>query len=604
MSINRTDTIDSIHSSAQQKRRSSPSSSPNSNNHTRTFFLIIVPLGIILRILLSYSSHLLDYHSSLSSRLELTNPIISFRHLRESILLIQDSNGSYSPSPYASLSSSRSPPLMIWLWEQVLYVPWNSFEPSTGSSAERFFQPQHLLLLAAFTLMDIFTSWFILRICAIAHEPYFSSSYLPRQLGDHLRSTVLTRIPIIAATFFLVNPFTLANCVIFNLSVIGHMIGAGALLCALKGKLFATMILLGLSAYLDMYPLLIMLPMMLIVHRCWHGASVKEYPQYDLHRYIDYTATHFLDESAVPLSSTDRVNMDYQTSLFGSERLRLLKVTYQPIPLPEDMDELERNETKELGPSTTRTLLTTLDENVRAKEKAPKWDITLFASGTLVFALTVGCLIYLSYLLSGESFDFISHSYGYSFTLPSLNPTYSIFWYFFTALFDRFQSFFLVIFHAHLLVYMLPLLIQFWEVPIFLVTIILHIVTLFKAYPTLPEYMFTGTLLVTVNAPIILPYVRRIYPILFLNFVSLLTLVLMQYLWLSTGSGNANFFFFQNLLYLFTALFTTMECIGAVRRLQAIVMEGRIREMNRQREEIIRRAEESGNEDGEQKKKQ
>ena len=228
-----------------------------------------------------------------------------------------------------------------------------------------------------------------------------------------------------------------------------------------------------------------------------------------------------------------------------------------------------------------------VDEAIERSQAKSKWNVSLILLSTIFFVLTVALLLVLSWSVSGYSWTFLSASYGYSFHLSSLNPTYSLFWYFFTSIFDRFTSFFLVVFHAHILVYLAPMTGRFWREPMFLATMTLHLTTLFKPYPILSDLFFTGTLLLLVNVPLIRLTLRRIYPTVFLNAVSLLTLTLMQYLWLQSGSGNANFFFFQNLLYLFTQLFTGMEAIGAVRRLQATALEGQVRETNRRRAQVL-----------------
>jgi len=41
----------------------------------------------------------------------------------------------------------------------------------------------------------------------------------------------------------------------------------------------------------------------------------------------------------------------------------------------------------------------------------------------------------------------------------------------------------------------------------------------------------------------------------------------MWFLWLQAGSGNANFFFFQTMIYNFSSTYTIIEAIGSVRKL-------------------------------------
>jgi hypothetical protein len=503
-------------------------------------------------------------------------------------------------SPYDGLSGSHAPPLVLWIAGLVISVPANAADSPQG--LELFASVAHLASLAVFILVDLLTGWMIFQLTTEAYAR--PSAFVPRVLAESIaRST--RRLPVLAAATFMLNPFSVVSCTILNLNVLGQLVLATMLLAAVRGRAVATMILLAVSVYSDMYPLLIVAPILLLLHRSRFGGRVSEYPQYRADQFIDHAACRFVGEDAEADTEDDR-NARRQVQAAGFQSKRILKVVYQPIALPAETDDETQEVGKDLTPEAAKVhaALASMDTLIRGRELQSKWSVKFLALCVVCFVSTLGFLLYLSYALSGSSFSFLRSSYGYSLTLPSLSPTYSIFWYFFTSIFDRFHTFFLVIFHAHILVYLLPLMLRFWEEPLFLATLLLHLATVFKAYPTLPELMFTGTLLVLVNYPLLVPTLRRIYPMIFLNLVSLLTLTLMQYLWLQSGSGNANFFFFQNLLYLFTQLFSTMECIGAVRRLQATNMEGRIKETTRRRAQIIAETQGGASSSAESKKEQ
>jgi hypothetical protein len=100
----------------------------------------------------------------------------------------------------------------------------------------------------------------------------------------------------------------------------------------------------------------------------------------------------------------------------------------------------------------------------------------------------------------------------------------------------------------------------------------------FRSYPTLPGIVFGALCLVGTNLPILLLSIRRIYLLAFLNVVSVLTQALMRYLWLRSGGGNANFAYFQHVLFMFTHLVAVMETVGAVRRRHAATLEGQVQE--------------------------
>ncbi len=57
------------------------------------------------------------------------------------------------------------------------------------------------------------------------------------------------------------------------------------------------------------------------------------------------------------------------------------------------------------------------------------------------------------------------HQLRFVWSVSDLAPCTSLAWYFFTQLFDRFQSFFLVLFQLHLLCYLPPLAAAFWYEP-------------------------------------------------------------------------------------------------------------------------------------------
>jgi hypothetical protein len=573
------------------------SAAERATNH-RYLFRLVFPAALLLRVALSFLLHATGWYSIVASRLELTNALVSWRGVKESLAhsnwqaTAGDATSSALFTPYSGLTSSRAPPILLWIAQAFLHLPSNAAE--TPSGADAFFEPTHLAVLVAFALMDVLTGYAIARLTAEAYSLY-PSVYVPRQVAQQF-ATEHVRLPVIAAAVYLLNPFSIASCAILNLSSLNQLVLSWCLLAALRGRVLAAMVLLGVSTYLEMYPILVFVPVVLMLHRARYSrqAGKGAYEQYRYDQFIDHDACKFVGDSdnastdtassssasIHPLSASSSATDDLscarsQLSSSGFHPLRILKVIYRPIPLPVEEDEVYL--TKEV------------DDAIDKSQSKSKWNVVLILTASVLFLTTLALLLAFSWSISSQSWSFLRDSYGYSFHLSSLNPTYSLFWYFFTSIFDRFTSFFLVIFHAHILVYLVPMWVRFDREPVFLATLTLHLTTVFKPYPLLSDLFFTGVLLLLVNVPLIRLTLRRLYPTVFLNAVSLLTLTLMQYLWLQSGSGNANFFFFQNLLYLFTQLFTCMETIGAVRRLQATMMEGRVGETNTRRKEAIQR---------------
>ncbi|RQM24261.1 hypothetical protein B5M09_010737 [Aphanomyces astaci] len=75
-------------------------------------------------------------------------------------------------------------------------------------------------------------------------------------------------------------------------------------------------------------------------------------------------------------------------------------------------------------------------------------------------AASVGGFVGVSFVYMGRTWDFLRATYVWMHEYPDLTPNIGIFWYFFMELFDRFQSYFLVLLHLHPYLYVLPLFIR------------------------------------------------------------------------------------------------------------------------------------------------
>lgn len=72
---------------------------------------------------------------------------------------------------------------------------------------------------------------------------------------------------------------------------------------------------------------------------------------------------------------------------------------------------------------------------------------------TLIFFTSIASLLGLSYLITGNSWEFLASTYGVHLLLPDLTPNVGLWWYFFIEMFDSFREFFLCVFQLHLLIY-------------------------------------------------------------------------------------------------------------------------------------------------------
>jgi len=155
-------------------------------------------------------------------------------------------------------------------------------------------------------------------------------------------------------------------------------------------------------------------------------------------------------------------------------------------------------------------------------------------------------LLHMSSLITG-SWEFVSSTYGVQLLLPDLTPNIGLWWYFFIEMFDSFRSFFLGVFWLHLSSYVGGLTIRLRKQPLFVLTILLGIFTIFKPYPSISDAsLFLG----------MLPVYSHLFPLMRYTFLAssvVLYATLLgpafYYLWIYAGSGNANFFYAITLVW-------------------------------------------------------
>jgi len=166
----------------------------------------------------------------------------------------------------------------------------------------------------------------------------------------------------------------------------------------------------------------------------------------------------------------------------------------------------------------------------------------------------------ISTLVSG-GFQWAWQTWFVELSLPDLTPNPGLWWYFFTEMFDHFRPFFLMAFSVHILIYIAPVCIKFQHDPLYAAFVLTGVLGTVKAYPTLadPGLFFTMLSLF----PEILPYLR--YPIVtsLIHLHASLLLPLFNHLWLSQGTGNANFFYASTLVFGVANGAALMDCVWA-----------------------------------------
>ena len=159
-------------------------------------------------------------------------------------------------------------------------------------------------------------------------------------------------------------------------------------------------------------------------------------------------------------------------------------------------------------------------------------------------------------------------SYLYPFSVGDLTPNLGLLWYFFTQTFDRFRLFF------QLVLAVLPLALSSAlcatpslgrQQPHIAAVLVCCLVQLLHPQPVLGGLAVCACLLLSVGW-VVGPWMRSVYVQVCVLLFSVVMLQLMWFMWLSPGSGNANFFYFQTLLFGFAFAALVIEVAAAARK--------------------------------------
>jgi len=163
-----------------------------------------------------------------------------------------------------------------------------------------------------------------------------------------------------------------------------------------------------------------------------------------------------------------------------------------------------------------------------------------------------GVLIGASYLQMGRSWEFIETSFVDVVMLADLTPNVGGFWYVFCLIFKRFRLLFLFVFHAHVIIYVIPIhcrLGRFGRLgPLAACVAAIGQVHLFRAYPTGCDVACLLALLLVLPTYV----VQCQQKFILLACVCMIGLGLcptMAHAWLVWNAGNANFLFLGHLVH-------------------------------------------------------
>ena len=189
--------------------------------------------------------------------------------------------------------------------------------------------------------------------------------------------------------------------------------------------------------------------------------------------------------------------------------------------------------------------------------------LRIAAAAGVTLLLWSSVLVYASVsLLGNDTWEYVRETYGWTLDLRDLSPNVGIFWYFFTEVFGRFRSYFLFIFHVHPFLYVVPLSLRLWSKPGMLMGICVAIFALYRAYPSL-SYISLPVALLTMH-PNIIVEMRSLGLHVAGMSLAMTMMPVMWYLWLYPGSGNANYFYNQSLIYNAFASLLLLEFVATV----------------------------------------
>ncbi|KDR75106.1 hypothetical protein GALMADRAFT_249005 [Galerina marginata CBS 339.88] len=192
----------------------------------------------------------------------------------------------------------------------------------------------------------------------------------------------------------------------------------------------------------------------------------------------------------------------------------------------------------------------------KALSANPRKALSLFGEFLLYFI----SLTLVSTLVAG-SCGWIPQTWGATPTLPDLTPNTGLWWYFFTEMFDHFRPFFLMVFTVHLIIYAVPVCLKFQHDLLYAAFVLIGILGTFKSYTTLSD----PGLFLTMFAifPEIYQYLRHPIVTILLHLHAALLMPLFHHLWLTQGTGNANFFYASTLVFACANGAAVVDCIWA-----------------------------------------
>lgn len=222
-----------------------------------------------------------------------------------------------------------------------------------------------------------------------------------------LRADTLKNLPHWLVLAYSANPYAIMACVAYNTNVLNTIVLLSSLLAALRNKSTTSAVFAGLGAYLTVYPLALLVPILLCEST---NSNSKQSP--------NQQQNQSEKQEAEKRKKTEEA---IDELLFGrSSRFRVAFVFFAVL-----------------------SLLVALSSVVQSYVRTPIARSAAISSQ------------------DASPFNALKHVYTFIFTVPDLRPNIGLFWYFFTEVFEHFLSFFLAVFQVQIFVYAFPLAYKF-----------------------------------------------------------------------------------------------------------------------------------------------
>jgi phosphatidylinositol glycan class U len=145
-------------------------------------------------------------------------------------------------------------------------------------------------------------------------------------------------------------------------------------------------------------------------------------------------------------------------------------------------------------------------------------------------------------------------------------------WYFFINVFTRCRSYFTTMCSMLVFFFCAPLALRFYKYPYEMIAMMQLLRFLFNPSPTLQDVSFAFALVVAASRTVARMRISSVIAVIALP-VPIILYVIDFWLWLQSGSGNANYMFFQCLAFnLFLGIFTLDFISATLKRDKALCL--------------------------------